>query len=63
MQNPRGNWRTHQGVRALKTIDGIEQSIRALEVEDLLDLHDLFRTQEASALFYRDWNVANVLTF
>jgi hypothetical protein len=42
MQRERTKWRGNRGTCALKRLDEIELSIRALEDNDLLDFADIF---------------------
>jgi hypothetical protein len=50
MQSSKAKWRADHGARALKTLRDIEDSIAALNDEDLLDLDDIFAGSPASAL-------------
>jgi hypothetical protein len=50
MQRQKPNWRGDRGARAIKTVCDIKASIAALNDEDLLDLHDIFRGSPDSVL-------------
>ncbi len=50
MQRDRTKWRADRGARALKSIDEIQTSIAALDDDDLLDLHDIFRGPSRTTL-------------
>jgi hypothetical protein len=50
MQSSKAKWRADRGARALKVIRDIEDSIAALNGEDLLDLDDIFAGSPTSAL-------------
>lgn len=50
MQRRKTKWRADPGTRAQKLMDRIHASIERLDNEDLLDLHDIFRTDAESPL-------------
>lgn len=50
MQQQRMKWRADHGSRAVKAMGAIQDSIEALNDEDLLDLHDIFRDQDHSPI-------------
>lgn len=50
MQKERIKWRATRGTRALKRLNDIEASIRALQDNDLLDLADIFPEQPQTLL-------------
>ncbi len=50
MHRHKPDWRSDRGARALKAVSRIEASIAALDDEDLLDLHDIFRGAPDSPL-------------
>jgi len=50
MQRQRNKWRAEAGARASRVMNRITNSIAKLDDEDLLDLHDIFRTDAGSPL-------------
>jgi hypothetical protein len=50
MQRQRNKWRADAGTRAARLVSRITSSIAKLDDEDLLDLHDIFRSDAGSPL-------------
>jgi len=50
MQRERNKWRADAGTRGARLVGRITSSIAKLGDEDLLDLHDIFRSDAGSPL-------------
>jgi hypothetical protein len=50
MQRERNKWRADAGTRGVRLVSRITSSIAKLGDEDLLDLHDIFRSDAGSPL-------------